>query len=265
MISELPSGESMGDEEHVFRGHVASSPLAEMLATIHRRGVPGVLQVSRTDATASVSFDDGDVVFAKSTEFGESLAECLVRKGRITEAQHQVAARELERSSGVRLGEILIQMGYIEADELAAVVREQVQQVVRELFNWDDGEVVFRLGRFRDHGAHEVRLSTPRIVVSGCKQIAEGGQVPERLGGRQTVLQRPEWPPHLGGFRLEVGEQQLLDLVDGKRTLYQLCEEGPMGHGLNARVLYALWALGIVDRERGDPGHIKIQLSSPLE
>jgi hypothetical protein len=255
----------MGDEEHVYRGHLASSPLAEMLATIHRRGVPGVLQVSRADASASLYFDDGDVVFATSSECGESLAECLVRNGRITEAQQQVAAKELEGSSGVRLGEILIQMGYIGADELTVVVREQVHRVVRELFNWDDGEVVFRVGRIKDHGVHEVRLSTPRIVVSGCKQIAEGRQVTERLGGRQTVLQRPEWPTHLGGFGLEAGEQQLLDLVDGKRSLFQLCEEGPMGHGLNARVLYALWALGAVDRDREDAGHIKIQLSSPLE
>jgi len=255
----------MGDEEHVFRGQLASSPLAEMLATIHRRGVPGVLQVSRDGARASVYFEGGDVAFATSSEFGESLADCLVRKGHITQAQHQVAERELERSTGVRLGEILIQMGYIEADELAAVVREQVQQVLRGLFNWEDGEVVFRVGRFREPGMHEVKMSTPRMILAGCKQIAEGRQVTERLGGRQTVLQRPEWPPHLEGFRLEMGEQQLLDLVDGKRSLYQLCDEGPMGHGLNARVLYALWALGIVEREREDAGHIKIQLTSPQE
>jgi hypothetical protein len=255
----------MGDEEHIFRGHLASSPLAEMLATIHRRAVPGVLEVSRIDSSASVSFDDGNVVFATSSECGESLAECLVNKGRITDAQHKVAARELERSTDVRIGDILIQMGYIGADELAAVIREQVHQVVRELFNWDDGEVVFRVGDIHDSKVHGVKMSTPRIVVSGCKQIAEGRQVTERLGGRQTVLQRSEWPPHLEGFCLEAAERELLDLVDGKRSLYQLCEEGPMGHGLNARVLYALWALGIVGREREDAGHIKIQLSGPKE
>lgn len=255
----------MGDEEHVYRGHLTSSPLAEMLATIHRRGVPGVLEVSHPSSSATLHFDNGDIVFATSSNCGESLAECLARKGRISEAQHQVAAKELERSPGVRLGEVLIQMGYIDADELATVVREQVQQVVREMFNWDDGEVVFRVGRSDDRQEYRVRLSTPRIIVSGCKQIAEGRQVTERLGGRQTVLQRSEWPPHLESFRLEAGEQELLDLVDGKRSLYQLCEEGPMGHGLNARVLYALWALGIVDRGRDDVGHIKIQLSSPME
>ena len=255
----------MGDEEHVFRGHLASSPLAEMLATIHRRAVPGVLEVSSLDSSASVSFDDGNVVFATSSEYGKSLAECLVNKGRITDAQRKVAARELERSTDVRIGDILIQMGYIGADELAAVIREQVHQVVRELFNWDDGEVVFRVGDTHDSRVHGVKMSTPRIVVSGCKQIAEGRQVTERLGGRQTVLQRSEWPPHLEGFRLEAAERELLDLVDGKRSLFQLCEEGPMGHGLNARVLYALWALGIVEREREDAGHIKIQLSGPKE
>jgi hypothetical protein len=55
---------------------------------------------------------------------------------------------------------------------------------------------------------------------------------------------------------------QLLQMVDGKHTLYELCDQGPLSQGGNARVLYALWALGLIDRESESSGHIRIQLSN---
>ena len=55
---------------------------------------------------------------------------------------------------------------------------------------------------------------------------------------------------------------QLLEMVDGERTLVELCEQGPLSQGGNARVLYALWALGLIERESESSGHIRIQLSN---
>ena len=86
--------------------------------------------------------------------------------------------------------------------------------------------------------------------------------VTARLGGRKVVFGRQEWPGHLGGFQLEPNEHKLLDLVDRRRTLFELCEEGPMSAGINARVLLALFELGIIGREEVKTGHIKIQVRS---
>ncbi len=69
-------------------------------------------------------------------------------------------------------------------------------------------------------------------------------------------------PEHLTGFALEVGEEQLLNLVDGKRTLFELCEQGPFSAALNARVLYAFFCLGLVRKERDGTAPIKVQVSS---
>jgi hypothetical protein len=122
--------------------------------------------------------------------------------------------------------------------------------------------VTFRIGQFSEVEFHRVRIDIPRVVISGCKQITEGRQATERLGSRQTVFQQVEWPPHLEGLHLEADEKRLLDLVDGRRTLYDLCEEGPMTQGLNARVVYALWALGMIGRDREESGPIRIQVGS---
>ena len=60
----------------------------------------------------------------------------------------------------------------------------------------------------------------------------------------------PPTPENLKGFQLEGGEEQLLDLVDGKRTFFELCDQGPFSAGLNARVLYAFQCLGLVRKEK---------------
>lgn len=47
--------------------------------------------------------------------------------------------------------------------------------------------------------------------------------------------------------------------MDGKRTLYQLCEAGPLNPGINARMLYAMLALGLVSAELTS-GALRIQV-----
>jgi hypothetical protein len=253
----------MSADDHVYRGDVESTPLPKMLATIHRHGVPGVVECSRDEELKKVFFLDGDVIFATSSDREESLGEYLLMKGRISRAQYEVASKEMERYPDRRLGGVLVQMGFLGAHEVAVAIREQVQQIVWGLFNWNRGQTSFKVGRFRDHEVHQITIPTPRVILSGCKRIADAKLVTARMGGRNVVLQRREWPEHLEGFQLERGERTLLDLVDGRKTLFELCEEGPLSPGINARVVYGLKELGVVGRGEAErSGGIKIQLRS---
>ena len=45
-------------------------------------------------------------------------------------------------------------------------------------------------------------------------------------------------------------------------TLFELCEKGPYSAGLNARVLYAYWCLGLTHKEKDTPTAIKVQVGS---
>ncbi len=250
----------MVHDEFVFRGDLAATPLPEMLATVHRHGVPGVMEFARGDDTKRVFFVDGDVIFATSSDRSESLGEHLIRQGRITETQYRVSSEEMLRSPGTRHGTVLVQMGFLRPEELGAAVREQVQLILWNLFNWDSGRVAFRVGRFRDDEVHKIKIPTPRAILSGCKHIADGRSVIARLGGRGMVFSARPRPDHLESLRLESGEQQLLDMVDGRRTLYELCEAGPLGPGLNARVLYAFLELQMIQRESAGSAGIRIQV-----
>jgi hypothetical protein len=236
----------MTSEEFVFRGDLESDSLPEMFATIHRHGVPGVLECSRDDVSKSVYFATGDIIFATSTDRAESLGASLLRDGLITEDQLRLSSDELRRTSGRRHGTVLVQMGFLEPHELGSSVRKQVQSIIWSLFSWAEGSVTFRVGTFRGDEVYKIKIPTARAIFEGCRYLPDPKQVTARLGGRSSVLKPVRRPPHLDGIELDDDEQTLLDLVDGERTLYELCQAGPLNPGINARILYAAKVLRMV-------------------
>ncbi len=249
----------MVSEEFVFRGDLESDSLPEILATIHRHSVPGVLECTREDVAKSVFFATGDIIFATSTDRDESLGESLTREGLITEDQLRLSSDELGRTPGRRHGTVMVQMGFLEPHELGSAVRSQVQSIVWSLFTWASGTVTFRVGTFREDEVYKIKIPTTRAIMEGCRFLSDPKDVTARLGGRNGILHRAKKPAHLEGLDLSEDEQQLLDVVNGKRNLYELCEAGPLNPGVNARILYALLALRLVEAEQTSAA-IRIQV-----
>jgi polyhydroxyalkanoate synthesis regulator phasin len=234
--------------------------LPEILATVNRYGVPGVLEVSHDDVVQRVYLFEGDIIFATSTDRGESLGDYLVQSGEITEAELQQSSDELAKSPGARHGEILVKMGFLEREKLGAAVRKQVQSILWSLFNLKEGEVSFKVGRAKDDEIFKIKIPTARAIIAGCRRIEDPKMITARMGGRGAVLKKLPRPPHLEKFRLEPDERELLELVDGQKTLYELCENGPASAGANARVLYAFSELQMLAVDPSSSGKILIQV-----
>jgi hypothetical protein len=244
----------MASEEFVFRGDLESDSLPEMLATIHRHGVPGVLECNFDGLTKCVYFATGDIIFATSTDRSESLGQSLLRDGLITEDQLRLSSDELRRTPGRRHGTVLVQMGFLEPHELGSAVRNQVQSIVWSLFAWTEGTVTFRVGTFRSDEVYKIKIPTAKAIFEGCRCLPDAKAVTARLGGRSSVLRPARRPPHLDGLELEPQEKELLDLVDGRLTLYELCQAGPFSPGINARILYAAKVLRMVAMDESADG-----------
>jgi hypothetical protein len=253
----------VGEErKHIYTGELADVPLPEMLATIHRYRVPGVLEATIGDVVKRVFISDGDIIFASSTNRAESLGDMLLTAGRLTHEQYRASTLLLLDNPTKRHGQVLVEMGLLTEAEMRTAVLEQVQRIVWSLFDVEEGHVTFTLGEERADEVYKLRIPTPRAILHGCKTVADSRRLLARLGSKGTVLSRLPVPEHLSTFALEAGEEQLLHLVDGKRTLFELCEAGPFSAGLNARVLYAFHCLGLVRKEREATSAIKVQVSS---
>jgi hypothetical protein len=252
----------MVGEEFVFRGDLASDALPDILATIHRHGVPGVLECSHQKVSKCVFFATGDIIFATSTDREESLGQSLLRDGLITADQLRLSSDELRRTPGRRHGTVLVQMGFLEPHELGSAVRKQVQSIVWSLFAWTEGTVTFRVGTFREDEVYKIKIPTGRAIMEGCRFLTDPKIVTARLGGRSGILGRVKPPAHLAGLELAEEEQEVLDLVDGTRTLYDLCQASSSNPGLSARMLYAMLSLGLVEAEQASDA-VRAQVREP--
>ena len=246
---------------HMYVGELADTPLPEMLATIHRHKVPGVLEAHAGEFTKRVFIAQGDIIFATSTNRADSLGDLLMTEGRITPDQYRASSLTLLDHAEKRHGQVLVEMGLLSEAEMRVAVLQQVQRIVWSLFDVREGRVTFSLGEYRGDEVYKLRIPTPRAVLYGCKTVADAKRLLGRLGSKHTMFTAAPPAERLAGFELEAAEQQLLDLADGTRTLFELCEQGPFAPGLNARVLYAFHTLGLIVRKDGS-GSIRVQVPS---
>ncbi|HEX7545125.1 MAG TPA: DUF4388 domain-containing protein, partial [Gemmatimonadaceae bacterium] len=95
----------------------------------------------------TVRFQNGRVVAAAIKSNPHRLGEQLMRAGRVTAAQVAAAsAEQAARGGGVRLGEVLLEMGAISRKELERQVRIQIEAVIFELLSWSEGFFRFEEG-----------------------------------------------------------------------------------------------------------------------
>ena len=100
------------------------------------------------------------------------------------------------------------------------------------------------------------------MIARGIRRAPQARPLVSRLGRKDTVFETRFGWEDLIEIGLDGDEFKLLELVDGKRTLYDLCAEGPLAPAENAKLLYAFQVLQLVRRaaavERTGP--VKVQL-----
>ncbi len=236
---------SASSPKSLFKGDLSQTPLPEVLVTIHRYKAPGVIECARPDDTKHIFIDEGNIIFATSTNIDDSLGIRLLRQGLIPQAQFDESVVRLRQSGAKRQGVILVEMRAIEPKQLFISVKEQVQEIVWSVFEWADGSVSFQPGRERAQEFIKLNIPTRQAVIQGVRRVADARTLVGRMGKKATVLsQVPD--ADFANLTLTSEEQVQYDLVDEKKALYELIQYGPLAPTENAKILYALYALRLI-------------------
>ncbi len=248
----------MPDPESEFRSDLAKTPLAEVLETVRRYRVPGVITVTRQGIEKRIFLWHGDVIFATSSDRFDSLGHYLLKCGLMSQDQFVESSRRLVAAVGTkRLGDILIEMALMDQAKLHAIVLEQVTAIVSELFEWDEGEVTFKVGEYRTDELIKLTIPTRQLILQGVKGSRDVRRLVSVLGPSWTVFSPAFSVLEIGDVGLTSSEVEYLGLVDGVKTLRELVSAGPGEAAQNAKLLYAFYVLKLVVRRDTDSGRIK--------
>lgn len=123
-------------------GPISPSHTRAVLRELAARRASGLLVARSGPRETRVFFDEGAPIFIASNADGELLGERLVRAGRATPSDVELAVERASRWD-CQLGEALVDSGVASARSVFGEIREQMRARLRELGAWTDGELGF--------------------------------------------------------------------------------------------------------------------------
>lgn len=227
-------------------GDLGREDLAGLFGRFARERFAGRVLFRRGEVQKTVSFEDGRPVFATSNQRHERMGELLVREGKVTREQIGRAG-ELVTQSGRRLGEILVDLGFLKRRELLPAVRRHVEDVLYSLFSWESGAYTIQTGTAgRDE---KIRLAThaSALIVEGIRRKLGRERLHRLVGPPSTVLLpvgREDRGEALAEVELAPEERQVVERFDGERSIAAVVAETALEELGVYQLAYALIAVG---------------------
>lgn len=151
--------------------------LADFMMLLAQHQKTGQLTIESGDERLKLAFRNGEIVYAASTGVRETVGAMLVRRGLISGEQLETALKlQIHQKDAALLGQILIEMQAVRAEDLTQVVYLQFQNVIREALAWAEGVGTYEPMNFPDLG--EVRVDPREVILETgfrTEQILLGG------------------------------------------------------------------------------------------
>jgi len=234
-----------------LRGNLKDFSLPDVFQLVTFSRKSGVLRIKRADgAEGSVWFREGDVFFAQSNWHAELLGERLVRAQRITPQalDRALTLRAAEGERGRRLGQILIDDGYITDKVLEVFVSEQIQETIFDLMRWDEGDFDFEATPEIADEDIGLAVSLENVVMEGSRRLEEWTRIRKKIPSMDVVFKMATAPGE-GTFEISLKpmEWNLLLLVDGTRSVAELAYATSRTDFEVARIIYGLFSAGLLE------------------
>lgn len=229
----------------VLNGSLSAFKLPDVLTLLSMSRKSGTLTLANTPREAYVFFSDGSLIYAGSNQEQFRLGVILQRKRRITPKQAGMID-ELMRRDGGRFGEIAVKEGVIGDAQLRDFLKVQVSEIIYDCFVWNGGTFEFSEEMALPPHAVTISVDLANLIMEGARRIEEWEQCVQLLPDKSIVF-RVVSNPSEEKITLSADEWKILFLINGSRTLEELCHDADEDPFHVYRVVYGLFASKLIE------------------
>lgn len=201
-------------------GNLKTMELSELLQWIAQGAKTGSLLIDNGQVRKKIFFNSGRIVATASTSPSEFLGHFLVGQGHITEEQ-LAKAMEIQASSKLLLGKILVTLGAISEVELQHILVMKTEESVYDLFDWDEGEFRFVEAENLEGGQVAVALDVTGLVLQGINRVDEWKRIRTVIPDPDSILPVTVADPPEGSIPPQ--DAKVLEQVNDDRTIREVC------------------------------------------
>ncbi|NLH49846.1 MAG: DUF4388 domain-containing protein [Myxococcales bacterium] len=235
-------------------GRLGPLLLPELLLRLYQQHYNGILQIREFNEIREIRLRDGLPRMIRSNFIADdALGQLFVARGALDALALERCLRAA-RESGRRLGEILVEGGHVTPAELATMLKIQARRKINSAFRWKEGS--YALLPDTDDPAEMIPIEQDilSVLVNGITRHYTLAKLEDRLYLNKNAVVEKAPHPELSAFDLHVTarELQLLELVDGERTLGEIIADADLGFTRTFQVLYLFLLFGLVRFKDGD-------------
>ena len=196
-----------------------------------------------------VYFDKGAVVHATMRDNPHTLGALLKKAGKVGDREVN-DAMVLQRNGDKRLlGEILIDQGTVTRRDVDKYMRLQIENVVFDLFSWNEGSFSFADGSDDEVQMDaSVRVSIEALLMEGARRIDEWSRMNDRIPGAFVIPQLAQSRQESDSYiDLHPAEWEVLALIDGKHSLRDIAAELAVSEFEVAKTVYGMLSTELIE------------------
>jgi len=209
-----------------------------------------MLTLASGEQEVYVFFRAGQIVYAASNQESLRLGSILLRKKKITREQAAAIDDAVVRGAG-RFGEVAVEQRVLSQEQIDEFLKVQVAEVIFDAFVWREGTFAFYDGFDLPPHAVTITIDLANLIMEGARRIVEWEHCIALLPDSQVVF-RVVTDPQTEKITLSLDEWKILFLVNGQRTLEDLCRDVDDDAFNVYRVVYGLFASKLIEPVKGE-------------
>lgn len=201
-------------------GTLKTMSLPDLLQFLAAGRKSGTLKFDQGKITKQVYFKNGMIVGSKSNDPREYLGQVLLHYGKVDEIQLKIA-RELQRTSGARLGEVLVEQGFLGEEEVLAILKTRTLDAIYDLFVWTEGDFEFYDDEPLPEDLILIEVEPNNVVMEGIYRIDELARYRTLVPSDRSILElNAGWTSSL---KLGKEFRQVLFFVEKRMSVAEIC------------------------------------------
>jgi hypothetical protein len=203
-----------------IQGTLTTMSLTDLLQFLAAGRKTGTLKFDRGKVTKQVYFQKGLIVGSKSNDPREYLGQILLHYGKLDEVQLK-AAREAQRSSGAKLGEVLVAQGFLSEDEVLSILKTRTLDAIYDLFVWTEGQFEFYDDEDLPDDLILIEVEPTTVIMEGIYRIDELARYQTLVPSDRSILElNAGWTSSLA---LGKEFRQVLYFVEKRMSVAEIC------------------------------------------
>jgi hypothetical protein len=225
-------------------------PFITFFYAVYTNKLDGVGVVRSEGKARKILFSNGRIIRAGTTRSEERIGQFILKRQHLSPEDLNRFAGQA-RAAGVRLGQFMMEKGFLTMRDLQEVLALQVEEILGDVLTWRRGIFYVLEGDVRQ----EIGVSyTPmRFAMSLARRGFHFSDFRNRIPSNKTIFRHSPYVESTRGelvTGLSVNEQFIYSLIDGTRNIEQLILFSGADEVSVINILYKLSSLGLLRRTK---------------